>query len=54
VQFAVVALPALGLLEKRQYVAINGLIYIRGQPEDFDHWAQLGNRGWGWDAISPA
>src|ERR1700733_5524603 len=29
--------------------SINGLIYIRGQPEDFDHWAQLGNRGWAWD-----
>ena len=26
--------------------SINGLIYIRGQPEDFDYWAQLGNRGW--------
>ena len=25
--------------------SINGLIYIRGQPEDYDHWAQLGNRG---------
>src|SRR5439155_5356229 len=23
--------------------SINGLIYVRGQPEDFDHWAQLGN-----------
>jgi choline dehydrogenase len=31
--------------------SINGLIYIRGQPEDFDHWAQLGNRGWGWDEV---
>ena len=31
--------------------SINGLIYIRGQPEDFDHWAQLGNRGWGWDEL---
>src|SRR5262249_43519645 len=30
-----------------------GLIYIRGQPEDFDHWAQLGNRGWGWDDVLP-
>ena len=31
--------------------SINGLIYIRSQPEDFDHWAQLGNRGWGWDDV---
>src|SRR5262249_46890579 len=31
--------------------SINGLIYIRGQPEDFDHWAQLGNRGWAWDDV---
>ncbi len=33
--------------------SINGLIYIRGQPEDFDHWAQLGNRGWSWDDVLP-
>jgi choline dehydrogenase len=33
--------------------SINGLIYIRGQPEDFDHWAQLGNRGWSWDDALP-
>jgi choline dehydrogenase-like flavoprotein len=33
--------------------SINGLIYVRGQPEDFDHWAQLGNRGWGWDDLLP-
>lgn len=26
--------------------SINGLIYIRSQPEDYDHWAQMGNRGW--------
>ena len=25
--------------------SINGLIYIRSQPEDYDYWAQLGNRG---------
>ncbi|HEY1300760.1 MAG TPA: GMC family oxidoreductase N-terminal domain-containing protein, partial [Stellaceae bacterium] len=33
--------------------SINGLIYVRGQPEDFDHWAQLGNRGWSWDDVFP-
>src|SRR5579864_3985880 len=33
--------------------SINGLIYIRGQPEDYDHWAQLGNRGWSWDDVFP-
>ncbi len=33
--------------------SINGMIYIRGQPEDFDHWAQLGNRGWSWDDVFP-
>ncbi len=33
--------------------SINGLIYIRGQPEDYDHWAQRGNRGWAWDDVLP-
>ena len=33
--------------------SINGLVYIRGQPEDYDHWAQLGNRGWTWDDCLP-
>src|SRR5205823_536518 len=31
----------------------NGLIYMRGQPEDYDHWGQLGNRGWSWDDCLP-
>jgi choline dehydrogenase len=31
--------------------SINGLIYIRSQPEDYDYWAQLGNRGWGWEDV---
>src|SRR6185437_12451236 len=26
--------------------SINGLVYIRGQAEDYDHWRQLGNQGW--------
>ncbi len=33
--------------------SINGLIYVRGQPEDFDHWAQAGNRGWSFDDVLP-
>lgn len=33
--------------------SINGLVYIRGQREDFDHWRQLGNRGWGWEDVRP-
>jgi choline dehydrogenase len=33
--------------------SINGLIYIRGQKEDYDHWAALGNRGWGYDDLLP-
>ena len=33
--------------------AINGLVYIRGQREDFDHWRQLGNAGWGFEDVLP-
>lgn len=33
--------------------SINGLIYIRGQAEDFDHWRALGNAGWGADEVLP-
>lgn len=33
--------------------AINGLLYIRGQKEDFQHWESLGNDGWGWDDVLP-
>jgi len=31
--------------------SINGLLYIRGQAQDFDHWRQLGNKGWGFDDV---
>ncbi|HEX8827339.1 MAG TPA: choline dehydrogenase [Xanthobacteraceae bacterium] len=33
--------------------SINGLVYIRGQPEDYDTWASLGNRGWSWRDVLP-
>jgi choline dehydrogenase len=33
--------------------SINGLVYIRGQPEDFDHWRQLGNPGWSFADVLP-
>ena len=33
--------------------AVNGMIYMRGQAADYDHWRQLGNLGWGWDDVLP-
>ncbi len=33
--------------------SINAMAYVRGQPEDFDHWQRLGNPGWGWDEVLP-
>lgn len=33
--------------------SINGLLYVRGQPQDYDHWRQLGNVGWAWDDVLP-
>ena len=33
--------------------AINGLVYMRGQPEDFDQWAQFGATGWSFDDLLP-
>ncbi len=33
--------------------SINGLLYIRGQREDFDHWRQLGNAGWSFEDVLP-
>jgi choline dehydrogenase len=33
--------------------SINAMVYMRGQRGDYDHWASLGNRGWGWDDVLP-
>ncbi|HEV2625325.1 MAG TPA: GMC family oxidoreductase N-terminal domain-containing protein, partial [Xanthobacteraceae bacterium] len=33
--------------------SINGLLYVRGQHEDYDHWRQLGNAGWGFADVLP-
>lgn len=33
--------------------AVNGMIYCRGQPEDYDAWAQFGVKGWGWETMEP-
>lgn len=50
--------PVPGLADRRIYwprgrvvggsSSINGLIYVRGQPQDYDEWAAQGNAGWGW------
>jgi choline dehydrogenase len=31
--------------------AINAMVYMRGQPEDFDGWERMGNPGWGWREV---
>jgi choline dehydrogenase len=33
--------------------SINGMIYMRGQAGDYDHWAALGNPGWSWEEVLP-
>ncbi len=33
--------------------SINGLLYVRGQPSDYDNWAQLGATGWSWADVLP-
>ena len=33
--------------------AINGMVFVRGAPRDYDKWCELGNTGWGWDDVLP-
>ncbi|QQS11431.1 MAG: choline dehydrogenase [Rhodospirillales bacterium] len=33
--------------------SINGMLYVRGQPLDYDTWSQLGNRGWSYESVLP-
>jgi len=33
--------------------SINAMIYVRGQPQDYEHWADQGNQGWGYDDLLP-
>jgi choline dehydrogenase len=33
--------------------SINGMLYVRGNPLDYNTWAQFGNRGWGYEAVLP-
>lgn len=61
--YAFETVPQPGLNGRRGYVprgrmlggssGINAMVYVRGQREDYDHWAALGNPGWGWDDVLP-
>ena len=33
--------------------SINAMVYVRGQPRDYEDWKALGNSGWGWDDVLP-
>jgi choline dehydrogenase len=33
--------------------SINGMVFVRGQSQDYDQWAQLGNRGWSYREVLP-
>ncbi len=33
--------------------SINGMVFVRGHPRDFDHWARMGAKGWAWPDVLP-
>lgn len=33
--------------------SLNGLLYVRGQPQDYDLWRRMGNEGWAWEDVLP-
>lgn len=33
--------------------SVNGMVYTRGDPDEYDHWREMGNRGWGYDDLRP-
>lgn len=33
--------------------SINGMLYVRGNKEDFDNWAKMGNPGWRYEEVLP-
>lgn len=33
--------------------SINAMVYVRGQPRDYEDWKAMGNPGWGWDDVLP-
>ncbi len=33
--------------------SLNGLLYVRGQKQDYDRWAELGNKGWSYEQVLP-
>jgi choline dehydrogenase-like flavoprotein len=63
INWAFETVPQPGLAGRRGYQprgrvlggssSINAMIYMRGQPEDYDGWAAEGNPGWGWADVLP-
>jgi len=33
--------------------SVNGMMYVRGQSQDYDHWSELGCKGWSWKEVLP-